>query len=117
MAQWLTCCPDYHFLFLFLYIVGAGITNVYVASTEVISFYFDKYKTLAFAVIVIGFYVGISAWPVISQKLFDTYGYSITMAVFAIPQIIHIITGFLFIEPTLPSTDNSSELTTYKGIL
>ena len=86
------------------------------ASTEVISLYFDKYKHFAFAVIVIGYYVGVSAWPVISQKLFDTYGYSITMAVFAIPQIIHIIAGLLFIEPTLPSTDNSSVMLSTEGI-
>ena len=85
---------------LHIYISGIGISNVYIASSDILSKYFIKYKHLAFSLAASGHYIGIIVFPILSQHLLDTYGYSMTMGILAPVQLIHIFAGIFFYEPT-----------------
>ena len=85
---------------IFLLILGIGISNVYVASSDILAKHFIKYKHLAFSLAASGHYIGIIVFPILSQHLLDTYGYSMAMGILAPVQLIHIFAGIFFYEPT-----------------
>lgn len=76
-----------------------GVSCCYVASSEILSLYFKKYRYLAFALAVLGYFVGMVAWPNVSQNLLDQYGYSQAMGYMACLHVMHIIAGILFFTP------------------
>ena len=86
--------------------VGLGASNVYVATSEILALNFDKYKYLAFSLAVLGYYVGMVVFPIVSQKLLDDFGYSKAMGIMASFHVTHIIAGILFFQPT--EEDNSN---------
>lgn len=69
------------------------------ASSEILALCFSKYRYLAFAIAVLGYYVGMVVWPTTSQILFDKYGYSQAMGIMATVHIIHLVAGLLFFQP------------------
>ena len=73
---------------------------VYVATSEVLALNFSKYKYLAFSLAVLGYYVGMVVFPIVSQMLLDQYGYSQAMGIMASFHIIHIIAGLIFFQPS-----------------
>ena len=73
---------------------------VYVATSEVLALNFDKYKYLAYSLAVLGYYVGVVVFPIVSQKLLDQYGYSQAMGIMASFHVIHIIAGLMFFQPS-----------------
>lgn len=71
----------------------------YIATSQILAVYFDKYKYLAFSLAMLGNYVGTVVWPVLSQHLLNKFGYSHAMAIMASAHVLHIIAGITFIEP------------------
>ena len=89
-----------HWLTLRRFVSAFGVALTYVATSEVLALNFEKYKYLAFATAIIGYYVGMVIFPLISQELLEAYGYSTAMGIMALFQVIHVIAGILFFEPT-----------------
>lgn len=73
---------------------------MYTANCAILALHFSKYKYLAFTAVALGIRVGTIVWPVASQFLLTSYGYSKAMGMMAIPQIMQIIAGILFFEPS-----------------
>ena len=89
---------------LFL-IAAIGVSFVYIATSEVLALNFSKYKYLAFSLAVLGYYVGMVVFPIVSQMLLDQYGYSQAMGIMASFHVIHIIAGLLFFQSS--ETENT----------
>lgn len=70
------------------------------ASSEVLSLHFRKYKYFAFSTVVLGYYIGLTGWPIGSRLLIDNVGYSQSMVILAAPQILTVIAGLSYYEPT-----------------
>jgi len=83
-------------LFVFL---GIGASCCYTASSQILAIYFDKLKYLAFSLAVLGIYVGLMTWPILSQFLLNKFGYSHAMGIMACAHLLHIIAGISFFEP------------------
>jgi len=47
----------------------------------------------------LGNYVGIMTWPILSQFLLTKFGYSNAMGIMACAHLLHIIAGISFFEP------------------
>ena len=86
--------PDEH-----LYVIGAGVILCYSATAEIVARYFTKRKHIAFPLSVLGYYVGASIWPSLSQALFYHIGYAKSMALMSIAHAVHILVGFLLVDP------------------
>ena len=86
--------PDVH-----LYVIGAGVILCYSATAEIVARYFTKRKHIAFPLSVLGYYVGASIWPSLSQALFYHIGYAKSMALMSIAHAVHILVGFLLVDP------------------
>lgn len=81
-------------------VLAFGVANCYVATSEILAVYFDQRKYLAFPVAMLGYYVGMVAWPTASQQLLNAYGYQKSMGIMAAFHITHVVAGMLFYEPT-----------------
>lgn len=101
----------------FAIVVAIGVSNTYIASSEILAIHFEKYKYLAFALAVLGYYFGMVAWPTLSQHLLDKFGYSTTMGIISSLHIIHIITGCLFFQPTERDIDLKTDTINGKYII
>jgi len=55
-------------------------------------------------VAMLGAYIGIVTWPLISQYLLSKFGYSVAMGIMSTFSIIHLIAGVSFIDPQLESS-------------
>lgn len=75
------------------------------AGSQILNLYFCKYKYLAFAVAYSGTYAGMIVWPVVSQLLFDKYGYSIAMGVMFAAHLTHILAAILMVQPSQEPPD------------
>ncbi|XP_067950417.1 monocarboxylate transporter 12-like [Watersipora subatra] len=90
----------WHAFLLFGLLGGIGVSCVYVASSEVLALNFTKYKYLAFSIAVLGYYGGMVAFPIVSQKLFDLFGYNHAMAIMASFHVVHLLAGCVFYQPS-----------------
>lgn len=95
-----------------LIVTGVGIALLYITTSEILTKHFDRYKYLAFSLVMLGQFSGLIAWPIVSQELLERYGYSKAMIVMSSFHIIHILAGFLFIEPVLEK-DNRNDHSKY----
>lgn len=84
---------------LHLFLAGWGVSCSYMASSEILALSFNKYRNLAFAVAVLGYFTGLIIWPVVSQALLDRFGYHKAMGIMAALHSIHIVAGLLYIPP------------------
>ena len=92
---------------------GIGIALLYITTSEILTKHFDRYKYLAFSLVMLGQFSGLIAWPIVSQELLEDYGYSKTMIVMSSFHIAHILAGFLFIEP-VPEKDDRNVHSKYR---
>ena len=90
-------------------VTGIGISNLYITTSEILSKHFDRYKYLAFSLAILGQFCGMIAWPVVSQELFSSNGYSDSMLIMGSIQLIHVVAGILFIEPSTTSDNINSK--------
>lgn len=77
------------------------------ASSEILSRWFKKYKYLSFAVAILGSFTGMVMWPSVSQLLLDSYGYHTAMGIMASCHSIHIIAGVFFTSPSDEGGNNT----------
>jgi len=49
-------------------------------------------------ILLTGYYVGMTAFPMVSQILFDSIGYSLSMGLMSIFHVIHLLAGVMFYE-------------------
>jgi len=89
------------------YITGIGVSSTYMASSTILTAYFQRFSYFAFSLAILGTFIGSTVWPIGSQYLLDTFGYSKAMGFMAISHLIHFIAGASFIPPN--NTQQSSE--------
>ncbi|KAF6039470.1 hypothetical protein EB796_002220 [Bugula neritina] len=77
------------------------------ASSTILTAYFQRFSYLAFSLVILGTFIAATVWPIGSQYLLDTFGYSKAMGFIAISHLIHFIAGASFIPPN--NTQQSSE--------
>ena len=80
-------------------VLAFGVALTYVATSEVLALNFEKHKYLAFSIAILGYYIGVVAFPIVSQELLNSFGYSKAMGIMASFHIIHVIAGISFFEP------------------
>lgn len=83
-----------------LCVAGLGVSLCYIATSEILAFHFDKYNYLAFSIGAIGYYVGMSVIPSLSEYLLNDLGYSKAMAILSTIHITHVVSGILFYQPS-----------------
>ncbi|KAF6024915.1 hypothetical protein EB796_016752 [Bugula neritina] len=98
---------SWHAFMLFSLLAGIGVSSTYMASSTILTAYFQRFSYFAFSLAILGTFIGSTVWPIGSQYLLDTYGYSKAMGFIAISHLIHFIAGASFIPPN--NTQQSSE--------
>ncbi|KAF6024917.1 hypothetical protein EB796_016754 [Bugula neritina] len=94
-------------------ILGFGLSSLSTQSWHafmlfsLLAAYFQRFSYFAFSLAILGTFIGSTVWPIGSQYLLDTFGYSKAMGFMAISHLIHFIAGASFIPPN--NTQQSSE--------
>jgi len=79
--------------------VGLGGSFCFNANSAILTLYFERFKYIAFSLSMLGAYLGVVAWPLLSQYLLSRFGYSYAMGIISTLTLINIIAGILFVEP------------------
>lgn len=79
--------------------LGVGVSCTYTASSQILALHFDRLKYLAFSLAMLGNYVGMMVWPLLSQLLFKKFGYSQAMGIMTSSHLLHLVAGMSFFEP------------------
>ncbi|KAF6024918.1 hypothetical protein EB796_016755 [Bugula neritina] len=98
---------SWHAFMLFSLLAGIGVSSTYMASSTILTAYFQRFSYFAFSLVILGSFIGSTVWPIGSQYLLDTFGYTKAMGFIAISHLIHFISGASFIPPN--NTQQSSE--------
>jgi len=56
----------------------------------------------------LGGYIGVVTWPLISQYLLSKFGYSVAMGIMSTFSILHLIAGISFMDPQLENKSSGS---------
>ncbi|XP_067951169.1 monocarboxylate transporter 3-like [Watersipora subatra] len=89
----------WHAIVFFSILSSVGVSNVFVATSEILALNFNEYKYLAFSLAALVQKAGVIVNPIASQVLFDRFGYSKAMAIMSSFHVIHILAGIFFFQP------------------
>lgn len=101
---------------LYFHLLAWGVSCCYIATSEILAQHFDKFKYLAFALAVFGYYVGMVVWPIVSQTLLDLLGYHKAMGIMSSFHVVHVIAGVLFFSPQDGAANEDIKPETSKNI-
>ncbi|KAF6020216.1 hypothetical protein EB796_021457 [Bugula neritina] len=89
----------WHAIVFYSVLAGVGVSCTYTASSQILALHFDRLKYLAFSLAMLGNYVGMMVWPLLSQLLFKKFGYSQAMGIMTSSHLLHLVAGMSFFEP------------------
>jgi len=82
-----------------MFFVGLGASLCFNANSAILTLHFERFKYIAFSLSMLGAYLSILTWPLLSQYLLSKFGYSYAMGIISTLTLINIIAGILFVQP------------------